>query len=93
MWLLQVRQYYDDVTAKSIFFPSMLQHSPPSQSSTPSPPNSYIHPSPPHYNPARLNVNEVQQTPFFRPPSRGRGASAIKIIDPTTREERRRQYY
>jgi hypothetical protein len=71
----------------------MQQHSPRSQSSTPSPPNSYIHPSPPHYNPARLIVNEVHQTPIFRPPSRGRGTAAIKIIDPTTREERRRQYY
>ena len=95
---LQVRQYYDDVTAKSIFFPGthnivMQQHSPPSQSSTPSPPNTYIHPSPPHYNPARLIVNEVQQTTIFRPPSRGRGTAAIKIIDPTTREELRRQYY
>lgn len=70
-----------------------MQHSPPSQSSTPSPPNSYIRPSPPHSSHARLIVNEAQQTPFFRPPSRGRGTSAIKIIDPTTREERRRQYY
>jgi len=88
----EVRQYYDDVTAKSIFFPNLMpQHSPPSQSSTPSPPNSYIHPSPPHhYNPTRLMVNEAQQTPIFRPP---RGTAAIKIIDPTTREERRGRYY
>ena len=71
----------------------MQQHSPPSQSSTPSPPSTYIHPSPPHFNPARIIVNEVQQTPIFRSPSCGRGTAAIKIIDPTTREERRRQYY
>jgi hypothetical protein len=90
--LLQVRLYYDDITAKSIFFPSVMQQSPPSQSSTPSPPNTYIHPSPPHQT-HRLIINE-SQTPVFRPPSRGRGTAAIKIIDPTTREERRlRQFY
>jgi hypothetical protein len=89
----EVRQYYDDVTAKSIFYPGSVVHpSPPSQSSTPSPPNNYIRPSPPHSQPARLVVSE-SQTPVFRPPSRGRGTAAIKIIDPTTREERRRQYY
>jgi hypothetical protein len=76
-----------------MFFPNLIQHSPPSQSSTPSPPNSYIRPSPPHFSHARLIVNEAQQSPIFRPPSGGRGTSAIKIIDPTTREERRRQYY
>ena len=75
-----------------MFFPNLIQHSPPSQSSTPSPPNSYIRPSPPHFNHARL-INEAQQNTIFRPPSGGRGTSAIKIIDPTTREERRRQYY
>jgi hypothetical protein len=90
----EVRQYYDDVTAKSIFFPTLMaQHSPPSQSSTPSPPNSYIYPSSHNFSPARPLVHEPQQTPIFRPSSRGRGTAAIKIIDPSTREERRRQYY
>jgi hypothetical protein len=69
-----------------------MQQSPSSQSSTPSPPNTYIHPSPPQFISARPAINEVQSA-VFRPPSRGRGTAAIKIIDPTTREERRRQYY
>src|SRR5579859_7520021 len=89
--VLQVRLYYDDITAKSIFFPSVMQQSPPSQPATPSPPNTYIHPSPPHQT-HRLIIND-SETPVFRPPSRGRGTAAIKIIDPTTREERRRQFY
>jgi len=97
----EVRQYYDDVTAKSIFFPNLLpqqppqqqqfHHSPPSQSSSPSPPHNYIHPSPPHMNVSRLAVNDPS-TAAFRPPSRSRGTAAIKIIDPNTREERRRYY-
>jgi len=90
----EVRQYYDDVTAKSIFLPNLTQqrHSPPSQSSSPSPPHSYIYPSPPHINVSRLAINENALQPVFRPPSRGRGTAAIKIIDPNTREERRRYY-
>jgi len=89
----EVRQYYDDITAKTMFFPMYHQQlSPPSQSSTPSPPNTYIHPSPPHYSQARLAVGDSQQGPAFRPPSRNRGTAAIKIIDPSTREERRRYY-
>lgn len=80
--VLQVRLYYDDITAKSIFFPSVMQQSPPSQPATPSPP----------HQTHRLIIND-SQTPVFRPPSRGRGTAAIKIIDPTTREERRRQFY
>lgn len=87
----QVRLHYDDITAKSMFFPPVMQQSPPSQPATPSPPNTYIHPSPPHQS-HRLIINE-SQTPAFRPPSGGRGTAAIKIIDPTTREERRRQFY
>lgn len=86
----EVRQYYDEVTAKSILYPNTVQHSPPSQSSTPSPPNTYIHPSPPHLHTARLLAEP--QNSVFRPPSRGRGTAAIKIIDPNTREERRRYY-
>ena len=69
-----------------------MQHSPRSHSSTPSPPHTFVHPSPPHFNPARLAVTDTQNT-VFRPSSRGRGTAAIKIIDPSTREERRRQFY
>jgi len=87
----EVRQYYDEVTAKSILYPTAPQQSPPSQSSTPSPPNTYIHPSPPHLNNPNRFLAESQNA-VFRPPSRGRGTAAIKIIDPTTREERRRYY-
>lgn len=43
-------------------------------------------------NVSRLIVNENPSAPVFRPPSRGRGTAAIKIIDPNTREERRRYY-
>ena len=88
----QVRQYYDDITAKSMYYPSStIQQSPPSQSSSPSPPHNYIHPSPPHINVSRIIANDTHG-PVFRPPSRSRGTAAIKIIDPNTREERRRYY-
>jgi hypothetical protein len=89
----EVRQYYDDVTAKSVFYPNTVQHpSPPSQSSSPSPPHNYIHPSPPHINVSRL-INDTSVGPSaYRPPSRTRGTAAVKIIDPNTREERRRYY-
>lgn len=90
----EVRQYYDDITAKSIYYPNALNHthphpSPPSQSSTPSPPHNYIHPSPPHINVSRIAASSAN---VFRPPSRSKGTAAIKIIDPNTREERRRYY-
>jgi hypothetical protein len=75
----QIRQY-NEILVKAQYY---LQH--PGQ--YPSPPTQTASPSPSQGSPPQISIARDG-----RPPSRTRGTAAIKIIDPVTREERRRQF-